>query len=163
MRKLLIGVVALALLATAAYAVQLGTSGTNKQNQQSGLRIGIPIMLNNTATATAGAATLNAAGLNPTASGVITTEALTTLGGSDYTLTLTNNLIASTDLVFATVANGTNTLGAPRVGRVQPATGSVVIVVRNGNGNGGTAPDSTLNGTLKIGFLLIKQSAHNSD
>lgn len=146
--------IALLAVATAAWAIQPGTSGTNKQFQNSGFRTGVLIQKNNTATASAGAATLNAAG-----SGIVTTEAVTTLAGSDYTLTLTNNMVAAADLVYATVQNGSNTTGAPFIRTITPAAGSVVIVVRNGQG----VVDTSLTGTLKIGFFVIKQSVTGSD
>jgi len=150
------GIAALAILAlvTAAWAIQPGTSGTDKRLQQSGERSGVLIQVNNTATASAGAATLNAAG-----SGIITTEALSSAAGSPYTLTLTNNMVAAGDLVFATVQNALNTAGNPYIKTVTPAAGSVVIVVGNSTENSSAA----FNNTLKIGFLIIKQSALGSD
>ncbi len=87
-----------------------------------------------------GTATLNKA------SGVITTEALSTAAASDFTETLTNSVIKATDLVFVTIQNGTNTGGDPVLGTVTPANGSLVIKVRNDG-------SSAFNGTLKIGFL----------
>lgn len=154
MRNLLIGALASLALVGAALAIQPGTDGTEKRFQQQGLRSGVLIQANNTATASAGAATLNAAG-----SGIVTTESLTTLSGSLYTLTLTNNMVEATDLVFATVQYGTATTGHPYVRRITPASGSVVISI-------GNSPDTNVaayNGTLKIGFLVIKQSANGSD
>lgn len=151
MRGLLVfGVLAASV--AAALAVQPGTTGTEKRFQEMAVRSAVITQKNNTATATAGAATLNSAG-----SGIITSEALTTIGGSDYTLTLTNNMIGAGDVVLASVQNGTNTAGALFLGPVQPAAGSVVITVRNGSGQG------SLNGTIKIGFMVVKQSALGSD
>ncbi len=97
------------------------------------------------ATAVAGAATLNAQ------TGKITSEALTTAQNAIYTLTLTNNQIAAADIVIATVANGTNTQGSPVVTRVQPAAGSVVILVPNLH-----ASAQALNGTIVVSFQVIK-------
>lgn len=97
-----------------------------------------------TASATAGAATLN----KPF--GKITSEALTTAAGAVYTLTLTNSQIAAADQVFASLANGTNTQGAPRIETVTPGAGSVVITVRNGHAS------EALNGTLVISFGSLK-------
>ena len=150
------GIAALAVFAlvTAAWAIQPGTSGTEKRLQQSGERTGVLIQLNNTGTASGGAVTLNAAG-----SGIITSESLSSAAGSPYTLTLTNNMVAAADLVFATVQNGTNTGGDPYILAVTPAAGSVAIKVGNDTANVSTA----FNGTLKIGFLIIKQSALGSD
>lgn len=95
---------------------------------------------NQTATATTGAATLNAP------KGKITSESVTTAAGSDYTLTLTNSTITAASIVQASVANGTNTTEGLAVNRVQPGAGSVVIHVRNTNAS------SALNGTIVISF-----------
>lgn len=95
------------------------------------------------ATAVAGAATLSKM------AGTVTTEALVTAGGADYTLTLTNKTIAANDIVIPVVNNGTNTTAGITVCRVTPSAGSVVILIRNLNA-------AALNGTLKISFLVIK-------
>lgn len=153
LKRLLLGSVTAACLAAAAWAIQPGMTGTNKANQNSGFRTGVLIQKNNTATASSNAATLNAAG-----SGVIETESLTTLAGSDYLLTLTNNMIAAADIVLVTVGYGTATTGSPMVNRVTPAAGSVAIRIRNG-----ATTDTVLNGTLKIGFVVVKQSANGND
>ena len=97
-----------------------------------------------TATATAGAATLSKM------AGVVTTESLTTAAAAAYTLTLTNTTIAATDMVFASVANGTNSAGIPIVGRVTPGSGSCTILIENQHGS------NAFNGTIKISFLVIK-------
>lgn len=97
-----------------------------------------------TATATAGAATLNAD------SGKVTSESLTTAADTDYTLTITNSKIAATSKVVASVANGTNSQGAPVVTLVTPGAGSLVIVVRNVNAS------QALNGTLVVTFVAFK-------
>jgi hypothetical protein len=99
---------------------------------------------NGTATAAAGAATLN----KP--AGVITSEALTTAGGADYTLTLTNSDIAAGDMVFASVDNGTNTTDSLSVRRITPSAGQVVILIRN------THATLALNGTIKISYFVVK-------
>ena len=98
-----------------------------------------------TATATAGAATLN------TPSGVVTSESLSTAASGVYTLTLTNSCIAATDIILVQVGNGTNSTGTPGVAAVTPAAGSVVILISN---------DSTaaaFNGTVKVSFVIVKQ------
>lgn len=97
-----------------------------------------------TATATAGAATLD------NRFGKITTEALTTAQNANYTLTITNASIRASDLVFASVANGTNTQGTPVVTRVTPANGSLVIIVRNAHDSA-----QALNGTLVVTFAAL--------
>ena len=98
-----------------------------------------------TATATAGAATLNAQ------TGKVTTEALTTAQNVNYTLTITNNQIAAADIVLASIANGTNTQGTPVLLRVTPAAGSVAIVIRNAH-----EAAQALNGTLVVSYQVIK-------
>ena len=97
-----------------------------------------------TASATAGAATLNKM------AGVITSEALTTAAGAQYTLTLTNSDIAATDQVFASVQDGTATAGTPAIATVTPGAGQVVIVVQNIHAS------AALNGTIKISFAVFK-------
>ena len=97
-----------------------------------------------TATATAGAATLSKM------AGVVTSESLTTAAGAAYTLTLTNTVIAATDLVFVSLANGTNTQGTLSVTRVTPGSGSATIIINN------IHSADALNGTIKISFLVIK-------
>lgn len=97
-----------------------------------------------TATATAGAATLHKL------AGVITTESLTTAGVANYTLTVTNNTVVATDQVFASVTNGTNSVGNPGVLQVKAAAGSLQVVIRNFD------PTVALSGTLKVSFVVIK-------
>jgi hypothetical protein len=97
-----------------------------------------------TASATAGAATLNKN------SGIITSEALTTAALGSYTLTLTNSQIAAADLVFCQVVGGSFTTGEPVLLHAVPGSGSVVIHVLNAD----TA--LALNGTIKIAFLILK-------
>jgi hypothetical protein len=97
-----------------------------------------------TATATAGAATLNKS------AGVITSESVTTAAGASYTLTLTNSTIAAADQVFASIAFGTSTTGTPVISRVTPGAGSVVIIVRNVDAS------AAFNGTLKVAYGVHK-------
>jgi hypothetical protein len=96
------------------------------------------------ATAAAGAATLNAQ------VGVITSEALTTAAGADYTLTLTNTRVDAGCVPFFSVANGTNSAGGPCLAHSPVVTeDQVVVKVRNSHAS------AALNGTIKINFLLI--------
>lgn len=97
-----------------------------------------------TATATAGAATLNKG------SGIITSEALTTAAAGTYTLTITNSAIAATDQVFASVQNGTSTTGLPEVTTVAPGSGTITVVIRNAHAS------AALNGTIQVTFLDLK-------
>ena len=96
-----------------------------------------------TATATAGAATLN----DP--SGIITTENLTTAAGATYTLTLTNSAIDANSLVMVNVSNGTNTTGVPVVSTVKATLHQVVIVILNA-----ATITAFSGGTLAIGFTV---------
>ena len=98
-----------------------------------------------TTTAASGAATLNHH------AGVITSEALTTAQNGIYTLTITNSEVEATDIVFASVSNGTNTQGTPMIGRVQPAAGSLVVQVINKH-----ASAQAFNGTVKVSFMVVK-------
>lgn len=97
-----------------------------------------------TATATAGAATLNAL------SGKVTSESLTTAAGATYTLTLTNSMVAATDVVQCTVT--TTGAGMPTICKVTPAAGSLVIVVQNIHAT------NAFNNTLVFSFLVIAQA-----
>ena len=97
------------------------------------------------ATATAGAATLAAY------QGKVTSESLTTAQNAVYTLTITNSLVAAADVVLASVANGTNSQGTPTITRVQPAAGSITVLVSNLH-----ASAVALNGTIVVSFLVIK-------
>lgn len=97
-----------------------------------------------TASATAGAATLNKL------SGRITSEALTTAAGTDYTLTLTNSTIAAADHVLVSVGSGTNTTVGLALDGVKAGAGSVVVLVRN------THASAALNGTILVDFVVIK-------
>lgn len=97
-----------------------------------------------TASATSGAATLN----QP--SGVVTSEAVTTAAAATYTLTLTNSKIAATDIVQVTLANGTNSAGAPVLVTSTVTDSTLVCVVKN------VHVSAALNGTLVFMFNIIK-------
>lgn len=97
-----------------------------------------------TASATAGAATLNKS------SGTITSEALTTAAGATYTLTLSNTTIAAGDIVNAQLYFGTATQGQPSVLTVTPGANQVVIVVKN------VDAAAAFDGTIKIAFQVLK-------
>lgn len=94
------------------------------------------------ATATAGAATLNS--LN----GVITSESITTAGAAEYTLTLTNSFITANSVILCSSGLGTSTNGTPGIGSVTPGAGSAVITVTN-------LSASAFNGTIKINFVIV--------
>lgn len=96
----------------------------------------------NTATSTAGAATLN------TTAGRIVTEALTTAPGATYTFVLTNSLFTTTSPApQVAMLDGTCTAGFMTINSVQVAAGSCTIVFQN---TGTTA----LNGTKLIVFHI---------
>jgi hypothetical protein len=143
---------ALCVISSAALAIQPGTNGTEKRFQQSGLRSAVLLQQNLTATASSGAATLNAAG-----SGIVTTESVTTAAGADYTLTLTNNMISAGDIVLTSLQNGSNSAGIPTITTVTSSSNQVVILVHNFHAS------AAFNGTLKISFLVIKQNANGND
>ena len=87
-------------------------------------------LFENTASSTAGAATLN------TVSGLVTTEALTTAAGSTYTFTLTNSLISTANTPPSpapqiSLLDFTNTAGGVQINSITNGTGSVVAVFQN--------------------------------
>lgn len=96
-----------------------------------------------TATASGGAATCNHQ------RGTITSEALITAAGARYTLTLTNSRVTTSSIVLASVALGSNTTDTMIVSRITPASGSVVIQVKN------DASLTAWNGTIKIAFVVL--------
>jgi hypothetical protein len=83
--------------------------------------------------------------------GLITTEALTTAQNSKETITLTNDKIAATSLVFVSIGNGTNTQGTPVVQTVTAGAGTCEIIIANKH-----ATAESLNGTLKVAFFVVK-------
>ena len=98
---------------------------------------------NTTATAAAGAVTVNSQ------LAVITTEALTTAAAGDYTLTVTDSRIDAGATVFVSVGNGTNTTAPCYAHSVAVTAGQVVILVRNAHAS------AALNGTLKINLVAL--------
>ena len=100
---------------------------------------------NNTVTGSAGAATLNNA-----VAGTVTTEAVSTVAGAIYTLTLTSNLIKASSVVLANATLGSATTGTPCVAHITPAAGSVAIKVQNIHAS------AAFNGTLKIAFAIFQ-------
>lgn len=99
-----------------------------------------------TASATAGAATLN----KP--SGIVTSEALTTAaaGAATYTLTITNSEVIATDIVQVTLGFGTNTNGSPVLVSAVAGAGTIVCKVMNVHAS------AALNGTLTFAFVIWK-------
>lgn len=82
--------------------------------------------------------------------GYVTTEALTTAAGAAYVLTLTDPHVKLNSYVTATVEDGTNTQGAPVVGRTKAtAAGTATIEIRN------THASEAFNGTLLISYGIF--------
>lgn len=82
-------------------------------------------------------------------SGLITTEALTTAAGADYSFTLTNRNISTDSVVSVSEGGGTNTKLPLIIHSIVPAAGSVTFKVRNGH------DADALNGTLKLRFTSL--------
>lgn len=83
--------------------------------------------------------------------GVITTEDLTTAQNASDIVTLTNDKIAAGDIVLVTLSNGTNTQGTPALYACHTSANTAVIRFANLH-----ASSQAFNGTLKIGFVVIK-------
>jgi len=96
-----------------------------------------------TASATAGAATLN----QP--SGSITSESLSTAAAGTYTLVLTNTTANVGDIVQSTVNGGTNTGGQPVVASAVATANTITFKVYN-------LGAAAFNGTVVVGYNLIK-------
>jgi hypothetical protein len=96
-----------------------------------------------TATATAGAATLNKS------AGIVTSEALSTAAGSSYTLTLTNSTVAAGDLALVSIdSNGT--AGTPQLLSAKCTSNTLTVIVKNVDAS------VALNAAIKIGFAILK-------
>lgn len=95
------------------------------------------------ATASAGAAT--AVGRKVT----ITSEALTTAAGADYTLILADTSVTATSVVVCSTNNGTNTTAGMAVGRVSPTANQIVALIRN------THASAAWNGTIKVSCMVF--------
>lgn len=124
------------------------TRGTQRfANREMLAAAGLEITEPATATAAAGAATLNQG------AGFVTSEALTTAAGSTYSLTLTNSFIDVNTMIHATVQLGSSTQGTPCVTTCIQAAGSATINVKNIDAT------NALNGTIKIGFFLVRKGS----
>ena len=100
-----------------------------------------------TATATGNTASGNAT-CNAMA-GVITTTSSTTAAGSSYTLTITDSVVASSDLIFCSLNNGTNSTSVPIISRVLPSSGGFTVLIYN-------AGSVAFNGTFVVSFFVLK-------
>lgn len=100
-----------------------------------------------------GAVTLSSnAGTLSQLAGKITTEALTTAAGAAVSLTITNTLVAATDIILLTRNGGTSDEGTPEW-TVTPGAGSFVILLENRHAS------AAFDGTFIFGFLVVKQAA----
>ncbi len=131
---------AAALLAAAAFLAPASAFATGNISLDGNLSLQA-----GTATASSGAATLN------NKAGAITSESLSTAAGAVYTLTLTDSVVAASDVCFASVAYGTSTTGSPAVSRVTPSAGQLIVLVQNIHAS------AALNGTIVVSYACFKQ------
>lgn len=116
------------------------SAGTPMQVEIDGQYMGGDV---STASATSGAATLNAG------VGSVTSESITTAAASTYTLTLKNSKITAKSVVLASAQLGSATTGVPLVETVTATAGQVVIVILNNSGS------AAFNGTIEINFAVF--------
>src|ERR1700721_1082079 len=122
------------------------TTGAVRAGAKQAFAVGVlEVSMPKTATAVAGAATLNQG------AGFVTSQPLTTAAAATATFTITNSFIVATDMIFASVNLGTATTGVPAVATCSAGAGVCTIVVQN---IGAVA----FNGTIIIGFLVVKQA-----
>jgi hypothetical protein len=121
-------------------------TGSQQEAQNERVLVGRLDVDTATATAVAGAATVPTCGL-----AVVTSEALTTAAGADYTLTLTWPDAAVGDVVLPSAMAGTDTQGDLLLGATTVGAGQVKQIIRNGHAT------QALNGTIVISLLLIKK------
>lgn len=95
-----------------------------------------------TATGTSNASTL------ANKCGIITTESASTAAAGTFTETITDTVVAATDVCMATVT--TTGTGTPVITRVTPAAGSLVIIVGNVHAS------AAFNAVLLIAFVCFK-------
>jgi len=80
--------------------------------------------------------------------GAITTESVTTAAAATFTETITNTVVAATDVCLASVS--TTGTGTPAIARITPAASSLVILVQNIHAS------AAFNNTLLITFVCFK-------
>lgn len=95
-----------------------------------------------TATGTSNASTL------ANKCGIITTESATTAAAATFTETITNTVVAATDVCLASVT--TTGTGTPVITKVTPAAGSLVVIVGNVHAS------AAFNAVLLITFVCFK-------
>lgn len=151
MLKRLLTLIAALGIAGAAYAVEPTRSGPvgteTGENSLSAAQIVNMARLkvgSGTGTCSSNAVTVNRA------SGVITTEALTTAAGATYTCTLTSSKIKAGDMVLAIVdANGSAGMPVLANVTVTGSSGTAAFVIQNIHAS------AALNAAVKIYFLVI--------
>lgn len=99
-----------------------------------------------TGTASSGAVTVNAM------IGKVTTEALSTAAGAEYTLTLTNSYVTANDIILASVDPKTSA-GTPGIGGCKAGAGTATITVTNLHAS------AAFDAALQINFQVIKAAA----
>lgn len=122
--------------------------GTNSAMQAQQVALGQLQVGSATGTASSNAVTINAA------SGVITTESLSTASGATQNITLTNSRIAAGDMVFA-ICDPASSAGQPAVVSVTVTAGQAVFAVRNLHAS------TALNAAVKIYFVINKAGNSN--
>lgn len=95
-----------------------------------------------TATGTSNASTL------ANKCGIITTESATTAAAATFTETITDTVVAATDICLASVT--TTGTGTPVITKVTPAAGSLVVIVGNVHAS------AAFNAVLLITFVCFK-------
>lgn len=80
--------------------------------------------------------------------GIITTDAITTAAGATHTMTITNTLVASGDLVLVWLVGGANTKPGTQI---EALAGSSAITVKIKNNNA-----AAIDGTVIFGFMVVK-------
>lgn len=128
------------------------TTGTNREHRKEAVAVGcLEETMPATATATAGAATLNQG-----AGRVFSEASLTTAAAAFYTLTLTNSLIDVNTLVFATAhlgsQSGASTQGHPSVANIEITANTATIAVKN------VDAAAAFNGSIAVDFLLVRKA-----
>ena len=123
------------------------TLGTDYSGAQSAVRIGVNEAPQALATATASSSTVGAVTLNA-GQGVITSPGLTT--SLSYSLVVTNSVVSSTDIVWLSCQNGTNTASVQlSPGLVTVGNGTFSCVFNNIN-------TAAHNGTIQFAFQIEK-------
>ena len=79
--------------------------------------------------------------------GKITTTALTAAAASVWSLVVTNSVVSTTDQIFVTITNGSNTGDGPHLGAKLQSSGAMTIQCRT---------LSALNGTLIFDYVIFK-------